>query len=147
MDTRKVEAALAKKYGYKKQPDDLSAKYRQWFAENIPTFLTQTNHQTLYSDNGLPICVCFDRIVIGDYGAFVEFDPVYAVESNFIICPGQEYRINDPKYSHNVKYEWYTVPFGNIKIYKQKRRVVYADYCPGKYYVSVHEVHAKQQKE
>ena len=141
MDTRRVEYLLSKKYGYKNLPGDLSEKYRGWFRENLPEFLATGELQPLCTVCGTPLWSTFDRIVIGDYGAFIEFSPDQANDAAFIVAPGQEYRINDPKYSCNVKYEWYTVnDRSNVKIYKQKRRVTYADYRPGKYYVSVHEV-------
>ena len=60
---------------------------------------------------------------------------------SFIIKPGQEYRIDDERYSKNVKYHWLTInDNSDVKIYHQMRTVAYADYLPDKYYVSVHEV-------
>ena len=144
MDTRSIEAVLATKYGYQKLSPELSEKYRNYFNENTPDFLKETCVQPLYTSKLTLLCTSFDRIVIGDYGAFVEFSPNQANSNMFIIAPGQEYRINDPRYSKNCKYEWYTMnDRSNIKIYKQKRTVAYADYKPGKYYVSVHEVFRK----
>lgn len=141
MNTLKIEAALAKKYGYRPLPADLSQKYRQYFIENIPEFLHVEGSETqLMTMNGTPICHKYDRVVVGDYGAFIEFSED-AVSSEFIIQPGQEYRVNDEKYRKNVKYIWLTINDGsNIKIYKQRRKVSYADYKAKKYYVSVHEV-------
>lgn len=141
MNTLKIEAKLAQKYSYKPLPKELSAKYREYFTENIPTFLhIQGSETPLYTLNDSLICDRYNRIVIGDYGAFIEFDRP-ADESHVVIQPGQEYRIHDPKYQKNVKYQWYTIKDGsNIKIYKQCRRVSYADYLPGKLYISVHEV-------
>ena len=49
-------------------------------------------------------------------------------------------KTTDPKYLKNVKYVWMTIADGsNIKIYKQKKRVAYADYKSGFYYISPHE--------
>lgn len=65
-----------------------------------------------------------------------------AVASEYIVQPGQEYRITDKKYKNNVKYVWLTInDSSGIKIYLQKRGVSYADYEPHKYYVSVHEAY------
>ena len=36
MNTTMIEAKLAEQYKYKKLPDDLSEKYRQYFIDNIP---------------------------------------------------------------------------------------------------------------
>ena len=147
MNTLKIEAKLAEKYKYKPLPDDLSTKYRRFFIENIPPHLSVSHSRIpggknpLFTIHGSMVCTDYNRIVVGDYGAFVEFDPHYE-GTNFIIAPRQEYRVNDERYSKNVKYIWLTIDDGSgIKIYKQKKRVSYADYIPGRYYVSVHEVY------
>lgn len=141
MNTLSIERDLANQYKYRKLPADLSEKYRKLFRENIPEFLDLNGaNDALMDFDENPICYKYDRIVIGDYGAFVEFSDLQKAD-NFIIKPGQEYRVNDPKYSKNVKYIWLTIADNsNVKIYLQKRGVSYADYKPGKYYVSVHEV-------
>lgn len=139
MNTLKVEATLAKRYKYKPLPDDLSGRAREWYKQNIPAFITEAeNTIDLFTASGTLVCHGYDRIVIGDYGAFIEFsEPA----TELIIAPGQEYRVDDPKYSKNVKYIWLTAQDNShIKVYKQRRTVSYADYKPGKYYVSVHEV-------
>lgn len=143
MDTRRVEALLAKKYGYKPLDKELSLKYRGYFEENIPGGLCLNGDNIpLYTMSGTKICNRYRRIVVGDYGAFVEFNDCDMKGCPcFIVKPGQEYRIQDPKYSKNVKYWWLTaIDDSGIKIYEQRRTVDYADYIPGMYYVSVHEV-------
>lgn len=139
MNTLQIEAKLAEQYKYKKLPVTLSQQYRQLYLENIPSFLSLDGGGPLYSKNRTLICSSYKRIVIGDYGAFVEFDePNYP---QYIIAPGQEYRVKDPQYKNNVKYIWLTLKdYSNIKIYYQKKPVSYADYKPGMLYVSVHEV-------
>lgn len=140
MNTTMIEAKLAKRYKYKKLPDDLSEKYRQYFIDNIPDGLFLNGGGALTTLNGTIICDSYRRIVVGDYGAFIEFD-AQSDNSSFVVAPGQEYRINDERYSKNIKYIWLTINDGsNIKIYYQKKGVTYADYLPGMYYVSVHEV-------
>lgn len=144
MNTLKIEAKLAEKYKYKPLPGDLSEKYRQFFRENIPDWLVESGDETkLYTRNRSLITSSYDRIVIGDYGAFVEFDEATTLR-NFVLAPGQEYRVRDERYAKNVKYVWETIDDDSgIKIYYQKKGVSYADYVPGKYYVSVHEVFAE----
>lgn len=140
MNTLKIEAKLAEKYKYKKLPDDLSEKYRQYFIDNIPNWLSLDGGGSLKTIAGTTICNSYKRIVVGDYGAFIEFDSPHDTHS-FIIQPGQEFRVNDKRYSKNVKYIWLTIDDSSgIKIYHQKKGVTYADYIPGMYYVSVHEV-------
>lgn len=139
MNTLKIESTLAKKYKYRPLKRDLSEKYRKFYLDNIPTELNVNGGvDTLFTLNGSPICDGYDRIVIGDYGAFIEFS---TSPYSFIVKPGQEYRIDDERYSKNVKYHWLTInDISDVKIYHQMRTVAYADYLPDKYYVSVHEV-------
>lgn len=141
MNTLKIESRLAEKYKYKPLPEDLSEKYRHFFQENVPEWLTEDGSGVpLYTSKGSLICIGYNRIVVGDYGAFIEFDD-NNIPAQFFIAPGQEYRVNDERYSKNVKYVWLTINDGsNVKIYLQKKGVAYADYRAGKYYVSVHEV-------
>jgi hypothetical protein len=145
VNTLKIEAKLAQEYKYKPLPSQLSEKYREFFTQNIPAFLKiDGNSITLYTIEGSILCNGYNRIVVGDYGAFIEFNGP-AHDANVIVQAGQEYRIDDPKYKNNVKYHWYTIEDGsNIKLYYQKRTVSYADYIPKKWYVSVHEVNYEQ---
>lgn len=141
MNTLKIEAELAKRYGYKPLTEELSEEFRKLYTENIPSFLDVSGSTTtLYTLNGTKICNGYNRIVVGDYGAFIEFSQEH-IASKFVIKKGQEYRVNDEKYKNNVKYIWLTInDKSDVKIYYQKKRVSYADYKPNKYYVSVHEV-------
>lgn len=141
MDIRKIEWKLVEAYKYKKLPDNLSDIYRKYFRDNIPRWLCESGEDVaLYTLEGSTICDSYDRIVIGDYGAFIEFSKPHDC-SQFIVAPGEEYRVNNEKYSKNVKYILLTINDRSlIKIYYQKKSVAYADYLPGKYYVSIHDV-------
>ena len=134
----RFESALAKAHKYAKLPEDLSAKLKAIYKENMPHFLNLDGGSTLYTKSGYMICERYDRVVIGDYGAFVEFSvPV----PTLIVEPTQKWRMDTERYP-NVKYHWLTMPHGNrIKIYLQIKPVTYADYKVDKYYVSVHEVY------
>jgi len=98
----------------------------------------------LVTTEGTVIARGYERIVIGDYGAFVEFAPQYAVRENMKVKESEIYRIKDEKYSKNVKYIWLTAKDkSDCKIYFQKKTVDYADYRIGMLYVSPYEVFPK----
>jgi len=132
---------LSNKYKYKKLSNKLSNIAQNIYANTIPAFLLSFDKtKSLYSLNGSLICNGYDRIVIGDYGAYIEFSSEQANKDLFTIAPGQEYRL-EPRYN-NVKYIWLTIDDGSqIKIYYQKNTVSYADYKPQYYYISVYEVY------
>ena len=103
MNTLKIETKLAQEYKYKPLPVQLSEKYREFFTQNIPSFLRVDGDSiALYTTKGSLLCNGYNRIVVGDYGAFIEFDEP-AHDANVIVQAGQEYRIDDPKYKNNVK--------------------------------------------
>ena len=83
----------------------------------------------------------WNRIVIGDYGAFIEINDEDIIKENIIVCPGEEYRINDERYAQNIRYHWY-IPKNSYptKLYYQQKEVSYADYKPYKWYISPYEI-------
>ena len=141
MNTLNIEAKLAQEYGYKPLPKELSEKYRQFYIDNLPEgFIINGSDAVLCTKTGTVVCNGYTRIVVGDYGAFIEFDEEQANIDEYIIAPGQEYRVNNPRYSKNVKYIWMTILDGsNIKIYKQKKKVAYTNYKNRMYYITPHE--------
>lgn len=119
---------------------DVREKYRQ----ALPAWCTRPNPQNiaLYTLDDTLLCSGYTRIVIGDYGAFIEISPSQ-INADAIKCkPGQEFRERDPRFSENVKYLWLTSKDqSNCKIYLQRKPVAYADYIPGMYYISPYEVY------
>lgn len=119
---------------------DVREKYRQALPEWC--ILTGDPHAHLHSLAGTPLCSGYERIVIGDYGAFIEIAPERIYQASLRCKPGQEYRYRDSRFSENVKYLWLTAKDqSDCKIYLQKKTVSYADYVPGMYYISPYEVY------
>ena len=95
---------LSAKYKYRKLKSSLSEEVRQKYLDNLPSQLNingDTNFK-IHSLNNTLISNGYNRIVIGDYGAFIEFDKDQ-IQCELKIKEGQEYRINNPKYSENIK--------------------------------------------
>ena len=128
-------------YNYKKLPDKLSEYYRSLYLNLLDDNfkITGSNTDKLFSTNGVLLSTGYKRIVIGDYGAYIEFDRLQASVSNFIIDKSQKYRLSD-RFINNIKYLWMTTQYNDVKIYYQLRGVTYADYKPNMYYVSPDEV-------
>ena len=118
---------------------------REKYLRNLPEWCSIVGDQNkeLRSLNGTLLAVGYNRIVIGDYGAFIEIDPDHIVKENLRVKEGQEYRSTDPRFADRVKYFWLTATDkSNCKVYLQQKRVSYADYLPGMYYISPYEVYA-----
>lgn len=137
---------LVKTYKYKPLPPDLSKTAREIYKKYTPAYLQDHQNDILYSFGFLPVCRGFERIVIGDYGAYVEFSPQQACYENFIIEPGQQYRL-EKRYQDTIKYIWYRMNHSiDTKIYFQLHTVSYADYRKGYYYVSVFDIIPDNEK-
>ena len=139
---------MAKKHKYKPIPIDLFlGNIRDKYEAVLPSWCKERTDQALYTTQGTKICNAFSRIVIGDYGAFVEITPEQICSGILMCKPGEEYRYREPRYSQNVKYLWLTAKDSSgCKIYFQKKPVDYADYVPGMYYISPYEVFPEQEK-
>lgn len=85
------------------------------------------------------MCLRWNRVVIGDYGAYLEID-----EKDLLVGldvpPEQAWRLDEEYIASrklSIKYHWLT--FRGVKVYHQVDTVKYADYRLGKYYISVLE--------
>lgn len=138
----KYQEQLAREYKYKPIPRTFFKDVRAEFKEALPEWCNVSGGTTkLETSNGTVIANGYNRIVIGDYGAFVEFSRVQVLMRRLKIKEGQVYRVEDPRYAEHVKYLWLTADDdSDVKVYDQKRSVEYADYKPGMLYVSVYEV-------
>lgn len=138
----KYQEQLADEYKYKPIPRTFFKDVRAEFEETLPEWCNMSGDTTkLETRSGTVIASGYNRIVIGDYGAFVEFSRAQANARHLKIKEGQSYRIEDPRYAEHVKYLWLTADDNSdVKVYDQKCSVEYADYKPGMLYVSVYEV-------
>lgn len=137
-----LQEILAKDYGYKPIPPMLAMLYHEIYNENLPSeFKIEGEKKKLFTKKGTLIAMGYSRIVIGDYGAFIEISKDDIVSDNIIVKHGQEYRIYEERYAKHAKYHWLTVADGSFcKIYFQQHTVEYADYKPNFYYISPYEV-------
>lgn len=124
---------LVEKYKYKPLPEELSVMARQFYKENLP-FLDPLI--SIKDKNCIEISHSFERIVIGDYGAFIEFSEAQSNSSIFYVPSNQKFRLSKGFYG---KYIWLSTD-GINKIYKQIKTVSYADYKVGRYYISPYDI-------
>lgn len=147
-----LQKELAAKHQYKPIPIDLFyGDVRDKYRETLPEWccnVNDTKNITLVTAAGTIIATGFQRIVIGDYGAFIEMDKDQMIRKNIKVKEGQEYRYTDERYAKHAKYLWLTAKdVSDCKIYLQKKTVDYADYVPGMYYISPFEVFPAEQQD
>ena len=138
----RYQEQLAHQYRYKAIPRTFFQDVRTEFEGTLPDWCNVTGYSVpLETVSGTVIANGYNRIVIGDYGSFIEISPSQILMDKLHVREGQTYRIEDPRYAEHVKYLWYTAnDWSDVKVYLQKRTVEYADYKPGMIYVSVYEV-------
>lgn len=101
----KFQEQLADEYKYKPIPRTFFKDVRAEFEETLPEWCNMSGDTTkLETRSGTVIASGYNRIVIGDYGAFVEFSRAQANARHLKIKEGQSYRIEDPRYAEHVKY-------------------------------------------
>ena len=140
---------LAREHKYTPlEPDLFLGDVRARYLEALPEWCCiQGADVALCSASGTILCSSYRRIVTGDYGCFVEITPEQIYPDILHCKPGEEYRYQDERYAKNVKYLWLTPKDDSgCKVYLQRKRVDYADYFPGMYYVSVYEVFPQNEE-
>lgn len=142
------QSEMAKRFSYKPMPDIYSKECRKIYKETLPLWvnLPESSTKPLFTLSGTKISNGYERVVIGDYGAFIEIKPEDMQKDVLCIAKGQEYRYTS-RYKDNVKYYWLTAKDdSNIKIYQQIRKVPYADYLPDMFYISPFELKPSNDK-
>ncbi|MGD1524098.1 hypothetical protein [Vibrio harveyi] len=130
---------LVEKYNYRPLPKNISENARQTYLSSLPLWCKLDGDDvSLVTKKGKLIASGYSRIVVGDYGPFLEIAPENMLTEALIVHNGEEYRL-DPVYrdKYHIKYGWYTIKgHKGIKVYHQFDTVEYADYRKGMYYIS-----------
>ena len=110
------------------------------YAKRLQIPLEGNDTTKFYSLNGQIIAEGYVRIVIGGRGPYIEFEPWMIYRNSIRMPEEEEYRLNDP----NVYYlEYRSIDISNVKVYAQLKPVDYADYLPGKCYISPFDLKTK----
>jgi hypothetical protein len=98
--------------------------------------LEGNDHTRFETKTGLHVATGYTRVVIGGRGLYVEFLPGQLIWNSLHIPDGERYR-KERAWKEKVFYfEWKTNDESRVKVYEQKRRVDYADYKVGLFYIS-----------
>lgn len=143
---------LSEKNKFAKLPGSKSRAVREFYINNLPPALKESYKYeskslfemefpcNIFTANHIQFATGFSRIVVGDYGAYIEIPQDRMFINGLKGVAGQEFRYMDDNYRDKVKYNWLTcIADTSIKIYYQKKEVKYADYKPGFFYVSPYE--------
>lgn len=126
--------SVAEASRYKPLPREISLAVRSIYKAQLPRILQEEEHLSIFSPQGSLLATGYNRVVIGDYGAYIEFLPEQIVRDN--IRPRWKTVTDKP-----VKYIWWEpVDGSSVKLYEQQDTVGYADYRIGCWYVAPSEV-------
>ena len=119
---------------YKPLEKEDSDLVRQFYREHLTLLEIGSVDKKIINSCGTIIAVGYTRVVIGDYGAYVEFDKSQVQVNNIQSkWPGKP---NRP-----VKYIWLeTKDKLKTKVYYQQGTVGYADYKIGMFYVDLNDI-------
>ena len=107
---------------------ELSELVRAYYKARL-TLPEEGKEIDIYTPSGLLLATGYERIVIGDYGAYIEISHENIVKDNLQVKPGHEFRLNPDT---NAKYIWYEpIDGSDVKVYFQIRTVKYANYQKG----------------
>lgn len=125
---------LVETYNYRKLPIKMSEEVQAYFKNQVQQ-LNLDASQPIYSLKGECLSKAFNRVVIGDYGAYIEFEEPCTI---FEVKKDQYFRcLPDFK----GKYVWlHPKNEEDCKVYYQLRPVCYADYQVGCYYVGIYDI-------
>ena len=90
-----------------------------------------------YDKNGNLVANGYESVVIGDHGAYLEFDKTQIRYDLLKTKEGEEWRENNN--SPYVKYNWKETPNGT-KVYEQTKKVRYAEYKVGYFYIDPNDL-------
>ena len=107
------------------------------FIKRLRIPLHEVYKLNLYSKVGTLLASGYHRIVIGGRGPYVEFKESNIFKENFEIPKEEEYRLTNG-ISYYIEYRSKDESY--VKLYHQKRKVAYADYKIGLYYISPYDL-------
>lgn len=120
---------------YKPLGPRMRAVARAYWQASLPAWLQarpSARFHVLVTSAGLPVARGWTRVVVGDYGAYLEFAPHQVALSHLTAGSG------------GSAYNWLRSRDSvGIKVYEQLRTVLYADYKPGFYYIAPSDVHRR----
>lgn len=124
---------LTDKYKYRPLPKTVKEEAHKLYRDNLNGF--DKKRDTLI--DGRPFCKGYERVVVGDYGAFVEVKECDLLQP--LTVPDKQKWRYDTDYlkSKDISIKYYWLVWGKHKVYHQVATVSYADYKPNFYYISV----------
>lgn len=127
--------AFVLKYKYRPLPEVISKTAREFYQNNLNGFGALQHRACTIGGN--VVCSDYERVVIGDYGAYVEFTSEQ-LKVKLSVPEKQQWRF-DKEFvaARGITLKYYWCEYNGVKVYRQIAPVKYADYKPNMFYISV----------
>ena len=106
------------------------------YEERLKIPLEGNDETRFETSTGLRVATGYTRIVIGERGPYIEFNPKQIILANLHIPENEKYRLKEPMRSRIYYFEWRTNDDANVMFYEQLKTVDYADYKVDMLYAS-----------
>lgn len=137
LEEAKRRTKSGQKNWYEPFPSEQSKIIQDYYRSQINIPLNGDFDMMFFNSAGTLIGIGYERIVISDFGAYIEFDQNQIQHANI----EKKWPGGDEKH---IKYIWMETKDGErTKVYFQQRKVRYADYRPRYYYVHVSKIFNK----
>lgn len=111
---------------------------------NLEESGTKCNLYTGNSDSQKDCCIAneYNRVVLGQRGAYVEFTKDQIFDNKLYIPKSQLFRLSDPR----IYYIEFRTIIDDVKVYYQMRNVAYADYLINYFYIDANNLYTSDNK-
>ena len=106
------------------------------YEERLKIPLEGNDETRFETSTGLRVATGYTRIVIGERGPYIEFNPKQIILANLHIPENEKYRLKEPMRPRIYYFEWRTNDDANVMFYEQLKTVDYADYKVDMLYAS-----------
>ena len=126
-------------------PNNISEELKETHKKYLPTWISDSMIESgksapLFDVNGTKVCDKYSRVVISDFGAFIEFSYDDICEKNIMIMPGEEYRVAPENQDKVSSYLLTTNSDAKCQIGLRVKDGTGSGFRQGFCYVSVYEV-------
>ena len=97
--------------------------------------LQGNDHTSFETSTGLHVATGYTRVVIGERGPYIEFNPEHIILVNLHVPDIKRWKLSSYWRAKERFIEWRTNDDANVKVYEQLRTVDYADYRVGLIYI------------
>lgn len=131
------------KYHHRPIPTTPAAgNVKTYYRDKLPAWAKKkiSRKYPLYTKNGEKVCERYERIVIGDYGAYVEISASHLSDNHFIYIDQNDPIDETISSRHSSHMTLALNDESSYTIYFQVKPVPYGNFIPGRFYIDPYDV-------